>query len=681
MEFISNYPWYYTLLCLLTGFIFSGILYVRDKHNAERSKLLLYGLATLRFLSISIIALLLLDVFVKRLVNETEKPVIIIAQDNSSSIISGKDSAFIKNEYSASLAQFISSVKDKYDVKSYQFDSESKASENVDFKGKETDISKLFSDIENNYSNKNIGAIILATDGIYNKGTNPLYSIENINAPIYTIALGDTLPLKDAWIQSINHNQVAYLGNAFPAEIIVNAVDLKGKSTTLTVSQNGKILKSEVLSINSSNYNKNINVVLDAEKPGVQKYTVALSTIDEDKNKQNNTQSFMIDVIDNREKVLLLANAPHPDIAALEQSITSAQTYEVEYSLISEFTKPLKPYSLVILHQVASIPTRILNELKTNNQSVFYVGGNASAAPTSFLNSKTNDVEAVYQKQFALFTVSTGLQNYFKNFPAVKCAFKNAVVTNGANSLLTQKIGVVDTDEPLLMFSEINGMKSATFAGDGLWRWRLRDFADHDNPNLFNELINKTVQYLSVKADKSFFRVYTKKIINENEALDFTSEVYNQSYELVTEPDVTLVLKDEKGKTYNYTFSKKQTMYSLSAGQFAAGEYSFDTKVKFGDKLYTKSGIVIIKEVVSEKINTVANHQLLFQMSKNSGGKLVYPNQLQQLQDDILKNDTIKSITYTHKQLTDLVNLKWIFFIILALLSVEWFLRKHNGKV
>jgi hypothetical protein len=78
----------------------------------------------------------------------------------------------------------------------------------------------------------------------------------------------------------------------------------------------------------------------------------------------------------------------------------------------------------------------------------------------------------------------------------------------------------------------------------------MRDYADHGNHNLFNELISKTVQYLSVKADKSFFRVFTKKIINENEAIDFTAEVYNQSYELVTEPDVTLILKDDKGKAY-----------------------------------------------------------------------------------------------------------------------------------
>lgn len=686
MELISNYPWYYTLLCLVAGFVFSAMLYVRDKQNAERSKVLLYSLAALRFASISIIAFLLLDVFIKRLVNETEKPIIIIAQDNSSSIIAGRDSSEIKTEYTTALNTLIQSVKEKYDVKTYQFDSETKPSETFDFKGKETDISKLFLDIENNYANKNIGAIILATDGIYNKGTNPLYSIRKFNAPIYTIALGDTIPLKDTWIQSINHNQVAYLGNSFPVEVVVNAIDLKDKPLSISISNNGKILKSELVNINSNNFSSTLSFLLDADKPGIQKYTVAISNLEEDKNKKNNSQSFVMDVIDNREKVLILANSPHPDVAAIEQSIASAQTYEVEVALINEFTKPLKPYSLIILHQTPTLPQRITNELKANNQSVFFIGNEVINFGTGlnakkFNGTKKNDVEAVFRKEFALFNITIELQNYFKELPAVKCNFDNTLVTNGAHALLNQKIGVVETDEPLMVFSETNGVKTCSFIGDGLWRWRLRDFADHGNHNLFNELIIKTVQYLSVKADKSFFRVYTKKIINENEAIEFTAEVYNQSYELVTDPDVTLILKDGKGKTYNYTFNKKQTMYSLSAGQFNAGEYSYEAKVKFGDKLYTKSGIIIIKEIVSEKINTVANHQLLYQIAQQSGGKLFYRNQLEKLQKEISSSETIKSITYSHKQLTDLVNLKWIFYLIILLLSTEWFLRKQNGKV
>jgi len=254
-------------------------------------------------------------------------------------------------------------------------------------------------------------------------------------------------------------------------------------------------------------------------------------------------------------------------------------------------------------------------------------------------------------------------------------------IPNGSTSLLNQKIGSVVTESPLLYFNEINQIKSAVFNGDGLWKWRLRDFAQNDNHQLFNELITKTVQYLSVKADKSFFRVYSKKIISEIEDLEFTAEVYNQSYELITEPDVTIVIKDVNNKDYNYTFSKKEKIYKLNAGKFSPGEYNYTANVKIGDKTYSKTGIINIKEIVAEKINTVANHQLLYQLAKQNNGNLYSTKQLNDLKQSILSNTNIQTITYSHKTLSDLINLKWIFFIILTLLSTEWFLRKQNGKM
>ena len=685
MQFISNYPWYYSLLCVLAGFLFSGLLYIRDKKNVERGKTLVLILAGLRFLSITIISILLLDVFIKHSINEVEKPIIIIAQDNSTSIIAGKDSLDIKSNYINSLNDFTKAIKEKYDVKLYQFDSECKPTETFDFKGKETDISNVISDIENNYANSNIGAVILATDGIYNKGTNPIYSAKNINAPFYTIALGDTTPIRDVWIQTINHNQIAYLGNSFPVEVIVNATDLNTKTVNVSISTNGALLKTEPVVINSDNFSKTYNFNIEATKTGIQKYTVAISTLPEDKNTQNNVQSFIIDVIDNRQKVLILANAPHPDIATIQESINSTQTYEVEVALINEFMQPLKPYSLIIFHQTNILTPKLLAELKANGQSVFYIGLNPPSGIFNFSTAnggnRFNDAEPSVNDAFTLFGISNELRTYFKELPAVKCNFGNTTISNGSYALINQRIGVVNTENPLFVFTEMNGLKTAGFFGDGLWRWKLRDYLDHDNHNLFNELINKSVQYLSVKADKSFFRVFTKKIINENESLDFTAEVYNQSYELITEPDVTIVLKDASNKVYNYTFSKKQTMYSLSAGQFPQGEYNYTAQVKVGDKIFTKSGIVVVKEIVSERMNTLANHQILYQLSKESGGKLFYKNQFAQLQKEILESATIKSITYTHKQLSDLVNLKWILAIIILLLSVEWFFRKRNGSV
>lgn len=683
MEFISNYPWYYTLLCLIAGFVFAGILYYKDKHNVNRTKSLLLLLFSFRFLSVSLIAILLLDIFIKHTTYEDEKPIIIFAQDNSSSILSNKDSNYIKSNYINDIDNLLENISEKYEVKKYIFDSETDINKTIDFKGKETNISKLFSDIENNYANRNVGSIIIASDGIYNKGSNPIYIKQNSN--INCIALGDTTPQKDVWIQNIVHNQVAYLGNTFPVEVTINATDLNQKKINVAINKDGKTIKSETITINTKSFTKTINFALEAEKSGVQKYSIVISKLNEDINPANNSQSFLIDIIDNRDKILILASSPHPDISALQQCINNSQTYEVEIEYISSFNKPLKPYSLVIFHQIQSLPNSIINDLKNNSISYWLIG---NIAPSPLIISETknsgnrfNDVEPYLQENFVLFNLSDELKKFIREFPAVKCNFGNVKAPNGSSSLLNQKIGSINTESPLFYFNEVNSVKNAIFNGDGIWKWRLRDFGQNENHLLFNELILKTVQYLSVKADKSFFRVYSKKIVNENEDLDFTAEVYNQSYELITEPDVTINLKDENNKQYAYTFSKKEKIYKLNAGKLSPGEYTYVANVKIGDKSYTKNGAISIREMVAEKINTVANHQLLYQLAKENRGNLYYPDQLAELQKSILSDSTIKTITYSQKTLNDLINLKWIFFIILALLSMEWFLRKQNGKM
>jgi hypothetical protein len=210
-----------------------------------------------------------------------------------------------------------------------------------------------------------------------------------------------------------------------------------------------------------------------------------------------------------------------------------------------------------------------------------------------------------------------------------------------------------------------------------LWKWRLRDFAEHKNHNLFNELISKTVQYLSVKSDKSFFRVNAPKIINENEDIEFGAEVYNKSYELITEPDVTMMLMKDEDKKFNYTFSKTANSYKLNIGVLPAGEYRYEAKVRLGNEVFIKNGLVIVKEVVSEKINTVANHQLLFQLSNRTNGKLYYPAQIENLKEDLMKNEYIKPVTYSQSITTGLIDIKWLFFLLVFILATEWFFRKR----
>lgn len=658
------------------------MLYYKDKKLNEFHRWLIYTLAALRFILVSIVAFLLLSPLIKSTTKTTEKPIIVIAQDNSESIIQNKDSTFYKQEYKNNLNELIAGLNEKYDVKFHPFGNKIGTENQFDFNDKQTDISSVFNEIGNRYSGRNVGAILLASDGIYNKGYNPSYASFNIKAPVYTIAMGDTTIKKDAAIAKVVHNRFAYLGNKFPVQIEISAFRLKGFSGNLTLKKGDELLFSQKVDINNNNFNSTITLVLDAKNTGIQHYHIKLEALPDEVNLRNNKQDIFIDVRDGREKIALLANAPHPDIFAIKESLEKNQNYEVETYLADQFNQPLKKYGVVILHQIAA-SNKIINEIKNAGTPIWFIGTAPAVLNTGIsippTDNKVNDVEAVMSKSFALFTISDELRNFIRNVPAVQCPFGNYKTGAAANVLLHQKIGIVETETPLFVFNPNGEQKTAVFIGDGLWKWKLRDFAEHNSHALFNELVNKTVQYLSTKADKSFFRVMHKNNFYENESIEFEAQVYNASYELINEPDVELIIINNEDKKFPFTFSKTGNTYRLNAGMLSSGQYKFESKVKVGTTQYMQRGEFSVTPLQIETVNTVADHQLLFNLAKKHGGNMVYPTELKKLGKMLGERNDIKTIAYTEQKLTDLINVKWLFFTLLGLLSLEWFIRKQFG--
>jgi hypothetical protein len=251
-----------------------------------------------------------------------------------------------------------------------------------------------------------------------------------------------------------------------------------------------------------------------------------------------------------------------------------------------------------------------------------------------------------------------------------------------ASVLLTQQIGKVVTGYPLLLFADDPNHRIGVLAGEGIWRWRLEEFQENGNHEAVDELVSKTLQYLSSKDDKRKFRVYpAKNTFDENEHIILNGELYNDSYELVNTPEVEIALKNDNGKSYTFQFSRTNNAYILDAGFLPSGEYTFIANTELGKVRHTATGQFIIKQLQSEFQQTTANHQLLYAMVRQNGGKLVYPQQVNQLPDLIHANESVKTISYEDRRYDDLINIKLIFFILLTLLSVEWFSRKRNGEV
>lgn len=682
-KIIFQSSWYLILACMAFALILSCFLYFKNKRHQELSNRFVLLLFLLRFSSTFLISLLLLNILLQNHKNETEKPIILIALDNSLSLVSNSDSNEIKTLISENINGLEKEIQKKYQTKTIHFGKEARAKqEELNFSEKETDFENLFNSIDNNYSNQNIGALIFLSDGIYNKGTNPLNNIHKIKFPIYSIAVGDTNQYQDIFIHDINHNEVAYLGNHFAIEVNVGAKKIPQHQATVNLFLNNKVIQSKPVNINKDNFLASLIFTLSANEKGLQAYKAQVSYFDKEKNVSNNQKDFTIDVIDNKEKILLLSNGPNPDIAALKKSIESKSNYSLECGNARLFNPSnLKPYALIIIHGFNNNQIKLISECK-NQKIPFWIVNPESTdnLPGVKLNvslNKFNENESYIDENFSLFTITSELKKFIKEAPALKTNFGNYTSINAASSLIKQKIGQIETENPILIFSEYNTTKCATFIGEGLWKWRMRNFVEKGNHDMFDELVSKTIQYLSVKKDKSLFRIKIPNQLFENEALEIQAELYNQSYELINEPELTFNLQDSSKHEFTYVFSKKSNAYTLNLGLLKPGTYTYRSTVKFNGEMFTKQGKIIVSEVALEKNNLVANHQLLFQLANKTDGQFFHLKDLSQLKVALLNNENIKPITYSEIQESFLIDLKWWFFTILLLLSAEWFLRKN----
>lgn len=690
-----QYPVWFLLLCLLLGIIYATVLYFRETKFNESSAWVKPTLAVLRALSVAAIAALLLAPYVKTINEEVQDPIVIVAQDQSESIASELNKTEL-DSYVNGMKALKEQIGSKYAVKTLSFGDKVTESEIDTFGAQVTNLSSLMSYINDTYADQNVGAVVLASDGIYNEGRNPIYEKMNLTAPFYTVALGDTTRKKDILVKNVFYNKIAYLGDKFSIQIDVQAINAAGSNSTLTVKKmdGNKVIDTQKINIKGSDFFTTEEVIIEATQTGNVKYRISVTGVNGEVSKSNNYKDIFIEVLDARQKILILANAPHPDLGAIKQLLSNNKNYEVSIKYPQDNDYNILDYATVVLHNLPSSTNPIISELENierrKTSALFIIGAQTDIASANraqsviALGKSNNSLEETQSNlvaTFSQFTVSDDMKRRINQFPPLVAPFGNYELGATAQSLLRQSINGVSTDYPQLAFSNSEGKRRAVLVGEGFWKWKLFDFLKHDEPLITQELINKTMQYLSVKDDKRKFRAATtKNIYKENENIVLDAQLYNNNYELINEPEVQLVVKDKDGKEYSYILNRSNNYYSLDAGRFAEGSYTYTAKTALAGQSYKESGRFSVQSIQLENYDLTARHSILNALSEKFGGGMYMPDQISQLGTDLMANESLKPVVYQSNKTQPIMHNKWLFFLLAGLLLLEWFIRRYMGS-
>ena len=651
------------LAALAIGLVYASLLYLFSKKYSKPLTVLLF---TLRTIAVAVAVMLCFNPYIKQKTQKIEQPIVILAEDNSASITMTKDSLFYKEKYPEILDSIKGRLDKDYDVVTYPFGNQY------------TNIAEALSTISRQYYKKNVGAVVLLSDGIVNQGVNPELNIDNYPFTIYTVTLGDTVSYPSMTIKDVQYNKTVQANMLFPLRVTVNANNYKGDDIDVTVTMDGVEVAGAKAHVTSNRYSKTFDFNVDSGNEGTKQINILLNKV--------SSRRVFINVTDKKYRILCLAKAPHPDIAAIRSALDNHFEFEVRYG---EDIDNINDYDLVILHQFNA--NALLEEsLQIPSLSIIGSATDFDAFNQAHRNlsikrgaANTNlDIRARYNNNFGLFTIGSDIKNEIKSYPPLSLPHLETVFNGRHDDLLMMNIMDLETPTPVIAFTTNDGIKQAFFFGTGCWRWKLYEYFHHKNNDGFNELLSKTVKYLLTEQDKELTINHKDSYIT-TEVISLTAELRNPSRELVNEPDlhITITRRNDANNVskYDYVFARGENNYNLKIGMLPEGIYNYHARTSLGGIDYNAKGTFSVEAIGAEAQDLTANIERMRSIASQTGGNHYYISDIRQIINDLNNDERITSISREETRYDDLINIKWLFVMILGIITLEWLLRKVFG--
>ncbi len=573
-----------------------------------------------------------------------------------------------------------------------------------------TNLSAALSTAVKQFSNRNLGAVVLLTDGIPTAGLNPIYALNDFQQPVFTVLLGDTTPQKDVRIMEVLYNRIAYLENETPIKVKLKATGYDAAELKVSIRGGGKLIDSKTVSVSKDRPSNEVDFTVLPSQTGIMQYSISVDPLPGELTTRNNTKAIFINVLETKVKVALFAGYPHPDVGALRQALNRDDRYELQEFIHSSpstyYTDPsaydLNNYDLFVLHNFPFGPqdVEVLNKIKIEVDSrkaplMVFVGQNTNlqTLKTSLgdrlgimpgtITQSVEEAQVNFKEEYkshSTFTFDDGWLRLMNSAPPI---FRNQSEWKAGGDtkvLATAKIKNITLDYPIYGLQNHLERKNMVFVGENIWRMRSHTFVEDGGFEAFDTWLYNNIQWLIVREDKRRFKVNpSKRLFTGNEPVLFKGDVYDESYNPMTGVDIKLQLKYPDGKSDDlFLRETKSARYFLELNNLQEGTYSYEAEgKKNGVSVGTDRGQFSVGKSNIEHFNLTADQDLLAQIALRTRGQFTTARQLDQLADEILKLNTLKPISNTTIRRIGFNEYQWIFYILIALLAIEWVVRKR----
>jgi uncharacterized membrane protein len=559
--------------------------------------------------------------------------------------------------------------------------------------------------------------------------------IARLGVPIHTVLTDSARSFRDIALERVVTDDFAFVRNTVKVQVVVRHKGFAGQEIPLTLREDGKPIKVSRTVLDSAEGQVEVNFTFRPLRAGKRLYTVSAPVAAGEAIAENNRIDFTLKVIRDRIRVLQVAGRPSWDERFLRQLLKENPSVDLisffilrtpadnagarpaELSLIpfptrELFTEELHSFDVVIFQDFDFMPYQMETYLRYVKDFVedagggfMMIGGAHAFSDGDYANTPVGDILPV------TLLPGRGHLNQESFTPLITAAGRSHPITDlGAsltqgNSLdrllplegLNLVAGLAPESQallshpflndqsgkahPVVAVREVGRGRSLAVLTDSSWMWSLPQASRGGRPDVHRRFFANALRWLIRDPELSRVKLQVARRSFEpgaEAALEVRS--YDDKYRPLPDAEIDITLAPmDPGSTSTPLTEKGRTgadgAWRVGMVPPGAGAYRVTARATAsGQVLGTASDVVIVRGARDEILHAEPRPDLLKAIAKQSGGRFVKADQIDDLDFADLGKERI------HRQRSvPIWDRHWSIFLLLIFAGGEWYWRRRRG--